>query len=87
MYFVTLLIVGIVIGLLNMVFFPGKKFNYGGIWSILIAGILGAWLGDITLGKWGWMLASYNVLAGIVGAVILVIIWDFIALDRATSKH
>lgn len=86
MYWIVLIVVGVIVSLVfNPIFFKGKTFKYGGYWSILIAALLGAWVGDLVLGNWGWMLASYNVIAGLIGAVIFNFLWDLIAKDSSSN--
>ncbi|SHF27133.1 hypothetical protein SAMN02746089_01601 [Caldanaerobius fijiensis DSM 17918] len=87
MYWVVLIVVGLIVSLLfNPIFFKGKTFKYGGYWSVLIASLLGAWVGDAVLGNWGWMLASYNVIAGLIGSVVFNFVWDLIAQDKSSES-
>lgn len=85
MYWLVLIVVGVVVSLvLNPIFFKGKKFKYGGYWAILIASLLGAWAGEV-LGKWGWILANYNVIAGLIGSIVFNVVWDFIAQEKTDT--
>ena len=45
-----------------------------GIIGNIIAGLVGAWLGQMIFGHWGPMLAGMAVFPSIIGAVILVLI-------------
>ena len=69
-YVIILLVVGIIVGLILDAVAKDKEVP-GGVWGLIIAGILGSWLGEIALGDWGWMLQDYNVVAGIIGAVVI----------------
>ncbi|MDC0761028.1 MULTISPECIES: hypothetical protein [Brevibacillus] len=46
-----------------------------GWWASLIAALLGSWLGDLVLGDWLWMWAGFNVIAGVIGAVVVTWLW------------
>ena len=43
----------------------------GGYWNRLVGSVIGALVGDLVLNDWGWMLAGYNVIAGIIGSFLL----------------
>ncbi|GBF10476.1 hypothetical protein [Tepidibacillus sp. HK-1] len=83
MYWIILIIVAAIsLLIVNYLFFMGKKFNYGGVWSSSLAALIGAWLGDILLGDWGWMALGYNILAGFIGSLVITYLWDLIAVKR-----
>jgi uncharacterized membrane protein YeaQ/YmgE (transglycosylase-associated protein family) len=64
-YVLVLIIIALIVaGLLN---FEIK----GGYWNRLVGTTIGALLGDLILGNWGWMLAGFNVIAGIIGAFLI----------------
>lgn len=67
---ITIIIVGLVLGWLIHAY-GTKKVYPGGIWVALLAGLVGAWLGDLILGDWGWMLGGANVIAAIIGAAVV----------------
>ncbi len=75
MYWLVLLIVGILIGWLATVWFAGEKQLYGGWGAVLIASLVGAWLGDLVLQDWGWTIARFNIIAGVIGAGVLSWLW------------
>ncbi|GAB7386805.1 hypothetical protein BSNK01_06410 [Bacillaceae bacterium] len=54
------------------------KPGWGGWVSSLIVSLIGALLGDLLLGDWWWMLAGYNVIAGLLGAVVLTWVWRYV---------
>ncbi|GAX08534.1 MAG TPA: GlsB/YeaQ/YmgE family stress response membrane protein [Lactobacillus sp.] len=66
------LIVGAIIGAI-----AGAITNHGaamGWISNIVAGLIGAWLGQALLGTWGPSLAGMALIPSIIGAVILVVI-------------
>ncbi|MGE5576237.1 MAG: hypothetical protein ACM3TT_03450 [Syntrophothermus sp.] len=79
MYWLVLLIVGILVCWLATVWFAKEKQVYGGWGAILIASLVGAWLGDVALKDWGWVLARFNVIAGLIGAAVLSWLWTIFA--------
>ncbi len=44
-------------------------------WTSLIAALVGSWLGDLLLGDWAWIVAGFNVIAGVIGAALLTWLW------------
>ncbi|MGB9680187.1 MAG: hypothetical protein ACPL3A_09415 [Thermoanaerobacteraceae bacterium] len=95
MYWLALLIVGIISSLIFNPWFNSKsgktyaeKLNniYGTYWSALIAHLIGAWGGGTYLGKWGWMIADYNVIGGFIGAIIIGYIWFLIAKGQSKAE-
>ncbi len=50
----------------------------GGILGNIILGFLGAWLGGLLLGDWGWTVQGFAVFPAIIGALIVVLIYGWI---------
>lgn len=68
---VLVVLSAIMAGVLQLVF---KNLEVpGGYWNRLVGAVIGAILGDLILGlrEWGWILAGYNVIAGIIGAFLV----------------
>ena len=70
MYYLAVIVVSLIMAWLLQVIFSGKEMP-GGYWNRLVGALIGAWIGDLILGDWGWMLAGYNVIAGIIGSFIV----------------
>ena len=77
MYFVVLVVIGLIIAWLLQVIFSSKEVA-GGYWNRLVGALVGAWVGDLVLGDWAWMLSGYNVIAGIIGSFLIG--WIYILL-------
>lgn len=77
MYYLVLVVLSVVMaGILHFVF---KDLEVpGGFWNRLVGAVIGALVADLILGDWGWMLAGYNVIAGIIGSFLVG--WLYIAL-------
>jgi uncharacterized membrane protein YeaQ/YmgE (transglycosylase-associated protein family) len=43
----------------------------GGARIGVLSGLVGAYLGGVVLGKWGWLLGGLNVIGAILGALVL----------------
>jgi uncharacterized membrane protein YeaQ/YmgE (transglycosylase-associated protein family) len=86
MYFITLIIVGLLIGWAVKNWLAPEKNLRGEPWLRLLITIIGAWLGDAILGDWGWMLAGFNVIAGIIGSFVLGWIWTLIGVDEEAGS-
>ncbi|MDR7315473.1 hypothetical protein [Brevibacillus nitrificans] len=56
----------------------GKAGGNGWLASLIVA-LLGTWLGDLLLGNWLWILAGFNVFAGVIGGVVLVWLWNLVS--------
>ncbi|SCS28024.1 GlsB/YeaQ/YmgE family stress response membrane protein [Staphylococcus caeli] len=50
----------------------------GGILGNIIAGIVGAWLGSLIFGDWGWHLGGIAIFPALIGTIILVALVSFI---------
>lgn len=84
MYWVWLVIVGLVISLLsNFVVLKSKK-SFLGYWALLIVDLIGAWLGDLVFGNWA-LISDYNIVGGLIGAVVLDLVWKYV-VTPLTSK-
>ncbi|NLM96280.1 MAG: hypothetical protein GX175_01445 [Halanaerobiaceae bacterium] len=52
-----------------------------GYWNRLIGSVIGALAGELLLsriGEWGWILAGFNVIAGVIGAFVIGSLYIFI---------
>lgn len=56
----------------------------GGYWNRFVGAIIGALLGDLILGNWGWMLGGYNVFAGIIGSFFIG--WGYLSIFKQKSE-
>ncbi len=68
---ITLIVVGVVVGLLATNARLWSKTMPGGWIAGVIAGLVGAYLGGVLLGAWGWMLGGLNVIGSIIGALVV----------------
>lgn len=50
----------------------------GGVIGNIILGFIGAWLGGLLLGDWGWTIEGFAVFPAIIGAIIVVFIYGLI---------
>ncbi len=85
MYWVTLIVVGLIVGWAVKSWLAQDKTLRSEPWLRFLITIIGAWLGDAILGDWGWMLAGYNVIAGIIGSFVLGWIWTLVGVDQEAS--
>jgi uncharacterized membrane protein YeaQ/YmgE (transglycosylase-associated protein family) len=86
MYWITLIIVGLLMGWAVKSWLAQEKTLKGEPWLRLLITIIGAWLGDAILGDWGWMLAGFNVFAGIIGSFVLGWIWTLVGVDEEAGS-
>lgn len=74
--FVLLLLVAAIVGFLGDAMVPG---DIPFVWlGSIIAGLLGAWLGGMLLGSFGPALGGVFIIPAIVGAVILVVLFELV---------
>lgn len=85
MFWVMVVIVGLVISLLSQFVVLKSKKSFLGYWALLIVDLIGAWLGDLVFGDWAWVVSGYNVIAGLIGAIVLDLVWKY-AITPLTSK-
>ncbi len=70
MYVVVLIIVSFIIAWILQISFKSLEVP-GGYWNRFAGAIIGAFIGELILGNWGWMLAEFNVIAGIIGSFVI----------------
>ncbi|MCM3586020.1 GlsB/YeaQ/YmgE family stress response membrane protein [Mesobacillus maritimus] len=74
--FLWSLIIGGIIGWLAGLIM-GKDIP-GGVFGNIIAGFIGAWLGQAILGSWGPIVGGFAILPALIGAIALVFIASLI---------
>lgn len=69
----TLLIlaIGLAVGWATRWYLIGRKELPGGIWTTLVAGVVGAWLGGTFLGNWGLVWERVNLIGSLIIALVL----------------
>lgn len=77
--FIWSLIIGGIIGWLGQLII-GKDFP-GGVIGNIVIGFLGSALGGFLLGDLlgGWTIGDFAVIPAVIGAILVVFIWDLIA--------
>lgn len=83
MYVLVLIVLSLIMAWMLQVIFKNIEVK-GGYWNRLVGAIIGALLGDLILGNWGWMLAGYNVFAGIIGSFFIG--WLYISIFKEKSQ-
>jgi len=83
MYILVLIIIAVIIAWLLKFIFKNIEIK-GGYWNCLVGAVIGTLLGDLILGNWGWMLAGFNVIAGIIGAFLIG--WLYVLIFKKKSK-
>jgi len=84
MYIVWMIIVGVVIALLSQYVVFKTRESYFGLIGLIIVDIIGAWLGDLIFGNWA-LLNGFNIVGGIIGAIILNLVWLYLVTPYATK--
>jgi uncharacterized membrane protein YeaQ/YmgE (transglycosylase-associated protein family) len=85
MYYVVLIILSLIMGWILQASFKNLEVP-GGYWNRFVGAVIGALLGDLILGDWGWMLVGYNVIAGIIGAYLIGWLYIFICNKFSSSS-
>ncbi len=80
--FIWALIIGGIIGWLAGLI-VGRDLP-GGIIGNIVAGFIGAWLGDLILGSWGPTVGGFAIVPALIGAIVLILIVS--AVMKAAAK-
>jgi len=86
MYYVVLIVVSLLVAWVLQAIFKNLEIP-GGYWNRLVGAVIGALLGDLLLGDWGWMLAGYNVIAGVIGAFVIGLLYIFLFNKFSSSSN
>lgn len=70
--FIVFLIVAAICAWIADYFVPGRV--PGGFWGAALVGLIGAWIGDLILGRWGPELGGAYIIQTIIGSAVLVFI-------------
>ena len=70
MYVIVLVVIALAIAWLLQNVFKNIEIK-GGYWNRAVGAAIGALLGDLILGNWGWMLGGFNVIAGSIGSFFI----------------
>lgn len=80
------LIIGILGGYLAMTVRLRGRLMPGGVTAGIIVGLIGAYLGGVFLGQWGWVLGGLNVVGSIIGALVIAYAVELFG-PRTTPQH
>jgi len=81
MYGLVLVVIALIMAWILQVVFKNMKIK-GEYWNRFIGAVIGALLGDLLLGNWGWMLAGYNVIAGIIGSFLIGWLYMYVYINK-----
>ena len=70
--FIIFFIVAAVCAWIADYFVPGRV--PGGFWGAALVGLIGAWIGDSMLGRWGPNLGGAYLIQTIIGSAVLVLV-------------
>lgn len=83
MYVVVLIVIALIMAWVLQQVFKDLEIE-GGYWNRVVGAAIGALLGDLILGNWGWMLWGFNVIAGVIGSFLIG--WLYIYLFKKLYK-
>lgn len=78
--FILFLVVAAVCAWIADYFVPGRV--PGGFWGAALVGLIGAWVGDMLLGKWGPNIGGVYLLQTIIGSAVLVFLFSLLTRRR-----
>lgn len=67
----SFIIVGVLGGLFATTTHLRHHYMPGGWLAGILTGLVGAYVGGVFLGAWGWMLGGFNVIGAILGTLVL----------------
>ena len=77
MYWLVLVVISIIMALIFKMFFTEQNV-FDNYWIWLIVALVGCWLGDFIMGGWWWMLSGFNVVAGLLGSIVIAWIYTLL---------
>jgi uncharacterized membrane protein YeaQ/YmgE (transglycosylase-associated protein family) len=83
MYVVVLAVIALIVAWLLQIIFKNIEIKWG-YWNRVVGAAIGALLGDLILGNWGWMLGGFNVIAGIIGSFLIG--WAYLLIFKKIFK-
>jgi hypothetical protein len=78
MFWFVFLVLSIIMAFIGSAWLVKDKELPGGFWGILIASIIGVWLGDLIFRGWAWVLADVNIIGGIIFSLIVIWLWTLV---------
>ncbi|HOB22837.1 MAG TPA: hypothetical protein PKI30_08290, partial [Bacillota bacterium] len=78
MFWLVFVILSIIMAYIGKAWLAKDKDLPGGFWSILIASLIGVWLGDLIFANALWVLADVNIIGGIIFSLILIWLWTLV---------
>ncbi len=85
MYWLVLIIISLIMAFLLKTIFKSKELN-DYYWTWLVVSFVGTWVGDLVLGDWWWLLGEFNVVAGIIGSLVIGWIYTLIFSNMSQSE-
>jgi uncharacterized membrane protein YeaQ/YmgE (transglycosylase-associated protein family) len=82
MHILITIIMAIVIGLIGDALV--KNSMPGGVFGSMIAGFVGAWLGNLLLGSWGPVIGGFAVVPAIIGSALFVFLLGLMFRGRVS---
>jgi len=80
MSIVTFIISVVIAMVIGMVADKLSPYHMPGSWAgSIVAGFIGAWIGEILFGTWGPMVAGFSLIPALIGAFIVVVVAGIIA--------
>ena len=84
---ISVVVLGVLSGGVTQKYLVEKVYP-GQIWGAVIAGIIGSWIGGVSLGAWGLMLGGANLLGSLIVAFVLsYVVGSLGAEEKDSDSH
>lgn len=78
MFWLVFIILSVIMAFIGSAWLVGDKELPGDFWGVLIASLIGVWLGNVIFREWAWVLSGVNVIGGIIFSLIVIWLWTLV---------
>lgn len=78
MFWLVFIILSVIMAFIGSAWLVGDKKLPGNFWGVLVASLIGVWLGDLIFKESMWVLAEVNIIGGVIFSLIVIWLWTLV---------